>query len=88
MIQNRRNEIKNIVNIANTFANNTIPAQVLWYNASITTPLPLNTYFSNNPNIGYEFCDSNTGEPLVRQNNGIQTTIEGQTVTIRGITIN
>lgn len=64
-------------------------AQTLAYGQSIPNAIDLNLQFrTNTQTIEYEFCDMNTGEPLTRQNNGVQVTLAGgQTTTVRGITI-
>lgn len=86
----RTNEITNITNAANTFnQNGTLNPQILGYSQGLAQAIDLNTSFrTNNGATSYEFCDTNTGDPLLRQNNNIQVTVAwGQTVTIRWVTI-
>lgn len=74
----------------------TIPPQTLTYAGNLTN-IPLDTNFvptgltsvGNTYTIDYALCDNQSGEPLTRQNNGLQTTLlSGETVTITWLQLN
>lgn len=68
--------------------NDRIPHQTIQYKWNITPALDLNTTFVNwTPAIGYEFCDLTTGEPLTKEHGWRQVSINGQTITIKGLNI-